>query len=396
MMTTEEKTLLVVLMLATVLVPVALGAALGWPVWSWLLLAVPLLAVLWLVARNVQRRVQQDLLWPSHAALRGHVEQQDQAPHTPVADVTLPSADPDYHFRFSATACWRPARGSRLQHTNPGALAADTIVERARTITAAEQPDQVGIVQHRLASALGAVQLDASGGVETWADQVQLTLSEADQEQLRKRSDKRKDNDLWEHEREHECRKRAYLSNDVLKSTGSAVTWWLARKDNDVEDTVRLLGALTVLCAAANNTEVPEPFRHLVPTAAAPGQLPFASPNGDQRLSWAGRAAGSFSDVSPVAVQWEAMMDTLDLGDGRALFSRRIAQLLDKFAKPHEAQEIRRYFDAPATGKDPADLPEPGGDLPGRPAPDVQPPRQGEPWRDSAPPGESEQSQADE
>jgi fatty acid desaturase len=60
-MTTEEKTLLAVLTIAAVLVPVALGAALGWPAWSRLLLAVPLLGALGLVARNIQRRVRYEL-----------------------------------------------------------------------------------------------------------------------------------------------------------------------------------------------------------------------------------------------------------------------------------------------------------------------------------------------
>ena len=274
MMTAEEKTSLAVLTIAVVLVPVVLGAALGWPVWSWLLLAVPLLGVVVLVARNIQRRVQQDLLRPLHATPPGHVEQQDQAPHTPVPEMELPSAVADYVFRFSATAYWRLARGSKMQHTNLGALARGAIIDRAKTITAAEQPDKVDIVQHRLASALGAVQPDATGGVEAWADHVQLTLPEADQERLRKYSNLRKDDELGEYERNHERRKRAYLGDDVLKSTGSAVTWWLAQRDNDVEDTVRLIGALAQLSAAANDREVPELFRHLIPTPAASDRLP--------------------------------------------------------------------------------------------------------------------------
>jgi hypothetical protein len=386
-MTTEEKALLAVLTIATVLVPIALGAALDWPAWSWLLLAVPLLGVLGRVARNIMQRVQRQRLWQSHVAPPGHVEQPDQAPHTLVADVALASAVADYNFHFSATAYWRAAKGSRTQHTNLGALAADAIVVRAQTITAAEQPSKVDVVQHRLASALGAVQ-DVSGGVEVWADQVQLTLSEADQERLRKLSDVRKDKDLWEHEHDHERRKRAYLGDDVLKSTGSAVIWWLARKNNDVEDTVRLIGALAQLSAAAKDAEVPELFRHLVPIPAPPGQLPFESLNGDQLFSNGSfHHAGPFSDLSLVASRWGALMDTLDVfGDEqRALLTRRVAQLLDKAGKPDEAQEIRRHFDAPAfdapaTDQEPADLPEPDGDLPAdRSALDVEPPRPDEP-----------------
>lgn len=404
-MTTEEKTLLAILTLAAVLVPIALGTALGWPAWSWLLLTIPLLGALGLVARNIQRRVRYELSLHPYVTPPDQVEQQDSALQTPISDVALPSAAADYDFHFSATAYWRPARGSRIQHANPGALAAKTIVDRAGTITAVEQPNNVDIVQHRLAGALGAVRPDPTGGVETWADHVQLTLSEADTERLRRLSGVRKDEDLCEHERNHERRKRVYLGEDVLRSTGSAVVWWLAQKDNDVEDTVRLIGALAQLSAAANDAEVPELFRHLVPTPAPPGQPAFNSLDGDQQipnssptdgsyqttgLPWAGLAAGPFSDVRRVALQWGAAIDTLHLDEERrALFTRHLAMVIEKAGQPDVAQEIQRRFDAPVTDKEPADLPKPDGDLPDKLAPD-DPPRQ-ESWRNSPRSGEAEQ-----
>lgn len=328
-MTTEEKTLLAVLAIAAVLVPFALGAALDWPAWSWLLLAVPLLGALGLVARNIVRRVQQERLWQPSAARPVQPEPQDSALQRAVPVTALPSAVADYDFHFSATAYWRAAKGSKTQHANPGALATDAIVGRAQTITAAEQPNRVDIVQYRLASALGVVQ-DASGGVEVWADDVQLALSEADQERLRKLSDVRKDDDLGEHERNHECRKQAYL-REVMTSTGSAVIWWLARKDNDIENTVRLIGALAQLSAAANDAEVPELFRHLVPIPALPGQLPFESLDGEQRFPngslrpWTGLAAEQFSFAS----RWGALLGLLDdfSDEQRAQFTRRVVNI---------------------------------------------------------------------
>jgi hypothetical protein len=407
-MTTEEKTLLAMLTLVAVLVPVALGAVLDWPTWSWLLLAVPMLAALGLVARNIQQRVLLERPWEPHVVFSGHVEQQDQALHTPVPDTALPSAVADYNFRFSATAYWRLARGSRTQHANPAALAANAILGRAQTITEVEQPDKVEVVLHRLASALGDVQRDEASGVETWADHVQLTLPEADQERLRKHSDMRKDTDLWEYEHNYERHKRDYLSGEVLKSTGSAVTWWLARKDHDVEDTVRLIGALAQLSAAANNTEVPELFRHLVPTAAAPGQRAFASqdgasqfPNGsvhDTSLQAAGlpradHSGGPFPDVRLFANRWAAVLDTLDdfNDERRAHFTHLVARVLEKTGKPDEAHEIRRHFDAPTTNKEPADISEPGEDMQDGPALDMAPPRQEELSRSSPLPEEPEQ-----
>lgn len=381
-MTTEEKTLLAVLTTAAVLVPIALGAALGWPAWSWLLIAVPLLGALGLVARNIRRRVQQELLW-QQVAPPVQVEPQHEAMQTLVADVPLPSAVADYDFHFSATADWRPVEGSTIQHANFGGLATDAILARARSITAAEQPNKVEVVQHRLVSELGMVRTDASGGVEVWADHVQLTLPEADRERLRRRSEVCKDEDLWERELDHERRKRDYLRDDVLKSMGSAVTWWLARKDNDVEDTVRLIDPLAQLCAAANHAEVPELF-------------PSGSfHDGSRQTTWfpsAGLAATPFSNARPVVSRVGALMDTLDVLDNRrALFARHLARLIEKFGKTDEAQEIRGHFDAPRIDKESADLPESNGNLPDPPAPDAESPPREKPPRNSPPPGESEQ-----
>ncbi|MGH3870440.1 MAG: hypothetical protein ACRDSR_02830 [Pseudonocardiaceae bacterium] len=395
-MTTEEKTLLAVLTLAAVLVPVGFSAALDWPKWSWLLLTVPLLGAVGLVVKNIMFRVQQEKLWQPYAAPAG-VEQQEQARQTQIPDVTLPTAVDGYDFHFSATAYWRPTRGSRTQHTNLSDVASGAIVDRAKTIIAMEQPNRVDVVQYQLASALGAVHRDASTGVETWADHVQLTLSEADQERLRRYSDASKNKDLWEHEHDHERRKRDYLRDDVLQSTGSAITWWLARKDNDVEDTVRLIGALAQLSAAVHDREVPERFRHLVPIPATAGRLHVESLDGEQRFPngslhpWSGLPAGQFSDVTPVASQWHAFMDTLpNFGDEheRALLTRHFSRLLEKVKKPDAAQEIRRHCDAPTTDQEPAHLPEPDADPLDRPVPEVQ----NEPWRNSPAPGESEQN----
>ncbi|MGH8886510.1 MAG: hypothetical protein ACRDYX_15305 [Egibacteraceae bacterium] len=369
-MTAEEKTLLAALTITAVLVPVVLGAALGWPVWSWLLLIVPLVGIHVRVARSIQRRAQRE-----REAKVAQVEQPEVS-QTLVADVALPSAVAHYKFLFSAAVYWRPAMGSTVEHANPGELAADAIVTRAQAVTATEDPSRVDVVRHRLAGVLGAVQPDASGGVEAWAEQVQLMLSEADQARLRKLSDRRKDQDIWERERDHERSKREYLADDVLKSPGSAVVWWLAQKDHDVEDTVRLLGELARLSAAANNAEVP--------ASVLPRQFSFESLDGGQ----------PFPNGSSVASQFGELMDALDYdGNQHALFAHHFARLLEKAGKPDEAQEIRRRFDAPAVAEESADIPEPDGELRDRPAPDEEPPPQKEPWWTSQPPEEPEQDE---
>ncbi|MGH8905349.1 MAG: hypothetical protein ACRD0K_02230 [Egibacteraceae bacterium] len=363
-MTPQEKNLLTILAIAAVLAPVALGAALGWPVWSWLLLAVPLLGVLGRVARSIQRRVrrEQASVVPSIPA------EQPEASQTSVADVALRSVVPDYDFLFSATACWRPALGSTVRHADLGGLATHAIVARAQAITAAEDPSRVDVVGHQLAAALGEVQRDASG-VEAWAEQVQLTLPEADQARLRKHSDLRKDQDIWERERDHERSKRAYLADDVLKSSGSAVVWWLARHENNVKDALQLTKDLATLSDAANGKPLPNgPFHDGSHQATG--------------FSGAGFPAGPFGNGRSVASLVGVLMDMLDLGDDRrALFARHGADLVEKAAgKPDEAAEIRRRFDAPAVAEESADVSEPDGEPRDWPTPDEQPPLPEEPW----------------
>ncbi len=96
---------------------------------------------------------------------------------------------------------------------------------------------------------------------------VVLALSEEDQRRLDRLAAIRKDEEVWRHERKYEKDRRAYLGGDVLLDTGSAVVWWLTKNDDQVEKTVKDIGLLARLTSAANNEQVAEPFRHLVPEA---------------------------------------------------------------------------------------------------------------------------------
>ena len=44
----------------------------------------------------------------------------------------------------------------------------------------------------------------------------------------------------------------------MLTSTGSAVVWWLARHEDEMEKAVDMVGPLAQITAAANDEEVPE------------------------------------------------------------------------------------------------------------------------------------------
>jgi hypothetical protein len=289
-MTTEDKTLLVALTGGAIGVPAILGLSLGWP-WLLLLLVLPLIP--FLVRRSMLNQARQDELLRFSApqvvpqiVAPPELEQAPPPPQFPsevVSDVPLPSAIPDYDFLFSATVYWREIPGpAGWRHANPAALAIAAIVARATEVTVREPPYRYTMGQFRLNSALGTVLGDGSGLVEAWATHIRLGVSETDLVRLQKMAELRKDEVLWEEERERERNKRAYLANDVLKDTGSAVVWWLARAETDIDlsRTADIVAALARLCAVANNRELPEVLR-----AEASRETPLADAIPEQNSS---------------------------------------------------------------------------------------------------------------
>ncbi|ONI91368.1 hypothetical protein ALI144C_01420 [Actinosynnema sp. ALI-1.44] len=178
----------------------------------------------------------------------------------PVSAVPLPSSEVDYRFLFSATVCWRQASPqAAVPHASPGDLAVHWILTRARELTVLEKPEEYRVVQHRLAVALGTALAEPYGHVVAWAVDVSLTMTDDDSRRLDRLAELRKHERMWDQERRMEISMRRYLSEDVLKDTGSAVVWWLARHTEEIENSVEMIGHLAQLTAAANSREIPGP-----------------------------------------------------------------------------------------------------------------------------------------
>ncbi|HEX4704960.1 MAG TPA: hypothetical protein VH352_22720 [Pseudonocardiaceae bacterium] len=334
-MTTEDKVLLGVITGGAVGVPMLLGVTLNWSAWLWGALILVLLLIPLRVYRSISiRRIEQHEIRQVALAKQQERAELDKAaaPAQPqfqraaVVDVSLPSALDGYDFLFSATVYWRPVPNpNSWPHANPAALAVDAIVARAQEVAVLEPPHRFAMAQVRLDSALGTIFCDRSGCVEAWATQVQLTLSDADLARLRAVLDVRKDAEVWQRERDLERDKRAYLGDDVLKTPGSAVVWWLARQENaiDVQGTVDLIGAFAQLSAVANDTPVPEQYRPPSSTDIADGPTDTTT-----------------------AERVRELMDTAGMNlPVRALFVRRLAKLLAVAGRPEAANEIRQAFD---------------------------------------------------
>jgi hypothetical protein len=368
----ENIKVLIFLIVIAVAVPGILGLILGWPGWLSVLLIAALLGIGALVRKKIieftkrQQWRREGQQWQregfvhQQSTLFEQPQEEQQADQVPIANVALSSAVPGFEFLFSATVCWQRSHQARIPHANPEALAVETVLAHASEVAATESPSRYLAAQHRLASILGATLPDEYGHVQTWAVDVSLIIPEEDRKRLRQLSDVQQAEQVWAYECGLERSKRAYLREDVLKDTGSAVVWRLARHDEEIQRTVDLIGPLAQLSAAANNTEVSERYRHLVSSTSEseqpPGTAPFV-PFGNGHSVHMGAFhnddfpdAGLIPDYRKMAADHlRGLMDAIGLDSDdaqRDMFADRIAKIVESTGNPETAEEIRRAFDS--------------------------------------------------
>lgn len=350
MMSSGQKTMTLFVTVILGLIFVILGLSASWPLWAWPTMAA-LLLVIAAVTHGVLSRGAEDL--PTTGAPVPDAELfAVQRPERRVTHVLLPSAAPDYDFSFSATVCWTELEApDDAPAINPGGLAVDAVLQRARALTELQQPTRSAFVQHQLNGALGTMRVDSTGRVLAMAQDVSLSLPELDRERLCKLSNVRKDEDVWEHERNYERSKRAYLGNDVLKDTGSAVVWWLSRNDEEVEGTVDRIGLLARLSAAANNDTVAPPFEHLVTPSVSPYAADPVEPGGTQTSSGWDDPSMAFGAESFCASEGMDSFDAVLSWFGFSpddpdldIFAERLINLARAHGKDDIADDIRRRF----------------------------------------------------
>ncbi|MFE2069209.1 hypothetical protein ACFXDH_43715 [Streptomyces sp. NPDC059467] len=336
-MTTGSKTTTVFLTILCGLLLTILGLTQHWPAFAW-----PALAVLLVGIPAVAFKIA--------AVRRGplpiDVQEQHTAPPVErrehhVRQVALPSNWTDYDFLFSATVRWYPVEATgNAPLLNPAGLAVEAVLDRARLITEQREPGRPSLIQHELSGALSRVRPDPTGHLHVMAEDITLILREHDQERLDRLAEVRKDKAVWEHQRKYEQSKRQYLSEDVLKDTGSAVVWWLAKNDDHVEKTVADLGLLAQLTSAANDTDVPARLRDLIP-----------GPH-DERLGpdLVQAPATPFEQEPTAADHFEAFLNSMGVTDGdirRAMLVKQIADVIKTQDQYETAEDLLRRFDPP-------------------------------------------------
>ncbi|WP_037913926.1 hypothetical protein [Actinacidiphila yeochonensis] len=328
------------------LTPAVLGALLHWSAWLWGFMS--------MVTASGSLLLVMTALSGGRASADPHEHREPEPPVAPteqpyqetrVVDAALPSAADGYDFLFSATVWWRPAphRADRSDGVLP-TLAASSIVSRALEVVRHEEPGRASFARYLLEGELGVPLSDVGGRVTALAADVTLTLAPADRERLRKLNDLRKDEEIWEYERQHERNRRRYLGEDVLKTTGSAVVWWLARHENEIDKAVDLIGPLAKIAAAANDEEVPELFRHLlVPPVGARSEATV----GHSLWGGPGQGGGTFDREEEVGVADRLLLLLAAVGlkpdmDEYTVFIHRVVRSLEAAGLDEAAEEVRR------------------------------------------------------
>jgi hypothetical protein len=164
----------------------------------------------------------------------------------------LPSSNADFNFELSAEVVWQ---ATATGVTRGEDIARQAILRRASDYTRSHHPSQASVIVPGLSEVLGSLEADSSMRIEARAESVNLALSERDSKWLDELAAHRREERLWEQQRRHEKSTREYFHNDVLKNTGSAVVWWLARNQDKPESVAQSINILAQLTHAANNAD---------------------------------------------------------------------------------------------------------------------------------------------
>jgi hypothetical protein len=325
----SDKVYLVLATATSLFVVVATVALGGWPWWVGVVICVPLI----IGGLFLKHRAENKRLYTSPPQHMYQPPQPVQPASTPVQGLVLPSAQRDYHFLLNTTVLWRPS-GAPGVPGMPHQLAIDAIRERATRFTERESTADSDLLAPRLAADLSFPQADRTGQLEVWAQNTTLTIPDDDRKRLNRIAEVRKDEEVWEYERAHERNVRAYLREDVLSSTGSAVVWWLSKDATRVQETVGLIDTLARLVAAAQDREVEPIFRTFVNSLTDPSLRTPADEN-------------DFVD--------RLMAEILPNGSEpeRADVADRLATLATDAGATDLADKIRTRFNAPDFTADP-------------------------------------------
>ncbi|MGW3007444.1 hypothetical protein ACWC9R_01190 [Streptomyces sp. NPDC001219] len=333
-----------------------MGAALDWPIWVWFLLPALCAGALLIDMRVPRPEGGRFAQAPEPGETTSEPPAESPYQEASVVVVPVESSVADCPFLFSATVWWRLAdEGASWSHGNPAALASTSVLRRVQRMTSAEHPNRCTFLEHSMEGALGMPAPDEEGQVVAFATDIRLVLRQKDREHLDELDGLRKAVGTWESRRQHERNVREYLGDDVLQSPGSAVVWWMARHDDQIERAVEMIAPLTVLSAAANDEEIPEEYRDLFQACSGSteedptGGFGHPEPIGEDALPGGDSSRPTEERQPSMSDQLSSLMDSMGIAEGSvegAAFLHRLAQMSDAVGRPEAAETIRRNMRA--------------------------------------------------
>lgn len=187
-----------------------------------------------------------------------------QSSHRHEFETPLPSAVYGLDFLARFTVIWRLDLSTGMRHHAPRSAAVNSVVQRARAISSQAMLVHHAPLQFQLGDELAEELQVPETHVWARAEQVKISVDEADLEMTRKHIELLRSSTIRHAEREIERAEIRYLRDEVLTDLGTATIWWLQRNGYQVDRAVELAGHLGTLVGIAQQTSDPHWAESLV------------------------------------------------------------------------------------------------------------------------------------
>ncbi|MCP2168661.1 hypothetical protein [Goodfellowiella coeruleoviolacea] len=234
--------------------------------------------------------------------------------HRKEYQTALPSSMSFVDFQASFTVVWTLDGRADYRHAIPQSTAVNAIVQRAAAITRQANPVHHKPLREQLAFELGKRLQVENTNVWARAEDVHITVEEADLDLVRRHVELNRRRELRQAERELERAELRYLRDNVFNSVGNALLWWLHHNDNQIERIGEVAPQLTQLVRLVSGQEQVHWADNLLAALeeASPGGLGEA-----QRLGLAGYLGQVLGEYGGPGAKDEFETRAKDWGVGR-------------------------------------------------------------------------------
>jgi len=231
----------------------------------------------------------------------------------PVRDAELGSASAGFNFRFSCRVFSQPNRPGAEPHPSIYDVARHSVLQRAVEVARDAELTEREAVQNKLAAVLGGYRVELTGQLRVWADEVVVTVTDADLQAVRRKLDLDRELLDWRHKKEMERHERDFVA-EMLRDPQLALAWWVSRNQQHIAQAADMMEPLRRLSDTVHGRSTPA-------SAAVPPEEQFLS-----------AAETLFAPLD----EWS-----------RALLGSQLAKTLATFGQVDLADQIRLRLDTP-------------------------------------------------